>query len=146
MVIFFYFYLALKLIMGHACYECSTFQEDEIVGRCPGWQRNAISHDGFPCSNCKSIYDGCATLYLNNGTIIAQHSVIYNQCLNGVLQVNLTEIQILFNGLKSMYICCYGSHCNNKSLTSDKNVESSANILNRFPPKLFLIFTAILKK
>ena len=70
-----------KVSRALQCYECSSFprepdSQDEAFGPCPGWHR-AAKYYGL-----SSLYDGCMTVKLaNNGTILAQHAVIYSQCL-----------------------------------------------------------------
>ena len=70
------------------CFQCSDFPSepedgDERLGPCPGWLRPPIM---FPAL---SVYDGCMTIILSNGSIVAQSGVVYDYCLQ--LQVTSWE-------------------------------------------------------
>ena len=89
------------------CFQCSDFPSepedgDERLGPCPGWLRPPIM---FPAL---SVYDGCMTIILSNGSIVAQSGVVYDYCLQlqvttlGTLERktndrNLTNMKIMFN-------------------------------------------------
>ena len=77
------------------CFQCSDFpsepeDRDEPVGPCPGWLRPPII---FPAM---SVYDGCMTIILSNGSIVAQSGVVYDYCL----QLQVRQNRQLCNVLK----------------------------------------------
>ncbi len=83
------------------CFECSDFpreeySEDEEMGTCPGWLRpprltsatlwykiklltRVFSYRTYPET---SIYDGCMTILLTNGTVVSQNAILFNECSN----------------------------------------------------------------
>merc|ERR1719460_1869969 len=64
------------------CFQCSEFpvqpgDRDEAMGPCPGWLRPPVI---FPS---ESVYDGCMTILLSNGSIVAQSGVVFASCEQG---------------------------------------------------------------
>ena len=90
------------------CFQCSEFpsdpeDQDEPMGPCPGkcyyfdrlikvylgWLRPPVI---FPAV---SVYDGCMTILLSNGSIVAQSGVVYDTCLElQVIHVYHTHLYI----------------------------------------------------
>ena len=107
LVLHFIFPLSSVHLASISCFQCSDFptepeDRDEPLGPCPGWLRPPVA---FPAM---SVYDGCMTILLSNGSIVAQSGVVYDYCLQ--LQVttlgtlgrktndrNLTNMKIMFN-------------------------------------------------
>ena len=104
-----------------ACYECSSFPPeegslDEILGSCPGWKRSAKRYGVGGSDNTigSSLYDGCMTIILSNGSVISQNAVVLSQCLEyktGTLSSSIFDIF----GIPSKIYCCKGSLCNGPS-------------------------------
>ena len=104
--------------LGMACYECSNFPYeedslDELLGSCPGWRRSpkqyGVGSSGITTGS--SLYDGCMTIILSNGSVISQNAIVFSQCLkyqSGTLPSTLFDI---FRIASKIY-CCKGSLCN----------------------------------
>ena len=107
-----------KQQQGMACYECSNFPYeegslDELLGSCPGWRRSpkkyGVGVSGITTGT--SLYDGCMTIILSNGSVISQNAIVFSQCLKyhtGTLPSNLLDIFQMY----SKIYCCKGSLCN----------------------------------
>lgn len=105
---------------GFLCYECSNVPKerdslDETLGRCPGWKRAAKAFGpGLPAQGnllVKSLYDGCMTVVLYNGTIVSQNAVVFEECLRYRKTALASAMGLLFDAPVHVH-CCLGSLCN----------------------------------
>ena len=64
-----------------------------------------------------SVYDGCMTIKLSNGTIVAQSGVVYSTCLQYHGQAPDYVHQVF--GLPGQVICCEGRACGNGAVYLD---------------------------
>ena len=64
-----------------------------------------------------SVYDGCMTIKLSNGTIVSQSGVVYSNCLQYHGQAPDYVHQVF--GLPGQVICCEGRACGNGAVYLD---------------------------
>ena len=76
-----------------------------------GWLRPPLIFPGV------SVYDGCMTILLSDGTIVAQSGVVYETCLQYEGQAP-EYVQETF-GLPGQVICCKGRACGNGAVYLD---------------------------
>ena len=107
-----------KQQQGMACYECSNFPYeegslDELLGSCPGWRRSPKKYGvgGSGITTGTTLYDGCMTIILSNGSVISQNAIVFSQCLkyqSGTMPSTYFDIFQMY----SKIYCCKGSLCN----------------------------------
>ena len=101
------------------CYECSDFpaeedSQDESLGPCPGWKRPAKKYGSGQSRRehkYTTLYDGCMTIVLTNGSVVSQNAVIFKQCLEYSAGSLPSAVYEIF-GVPAKIYCCQGSLCN----------------------------------